>query len=49
MPGTTRFFINTFLVLKNTSDDAESEILNLTVISGGDGSDRYSYLQNAPV
>ena len=45
--GDDTFFINTFLVLDDETD--ESEPLNQTLITGGAGSDRYSYLQNAPV
>ena len=43
------FVINTFLVKREDPNDPDSQILNLTSITGGAGSDQYEYLQNAPV
>ncbi len=42
------FVINTFLVLNEDPDDPGS-ITNLARLFGGEGSNRYQYLQNAPV
>ena len=42
------FVINTFLVLNDNPDDPGS-ISNLSRLFGGTGSNRYVYLQNAPV
>ena len=46
--GDDTFLINTFLVLKQNPDKPD-EITNLTTLFGGTGSNRYQYLQNAPV
>ena len=46
--GNDRFLLKTFLVLKENPDDPE-EITNLANLFGGTGSNRYDYLQNAPV
>ena len=46
--GDDTFLINTFLVLKQNPDKPD-EITNLTTLFGGSGSNRYEYLQNAPV
>ncbi|NBO94010.1 MAG: hypothetical protein EBV06_17140, partial [Planctomycetia bacterium] len=42
------FIINTFLTLKKNPNNPD-EITNLTRLFGGKGSNRYEYLQNAPV
>ena len=42
------FVLHTFLVLKENPDDPGS-ISNLSRLFGGSGSNRYEYLQNAPV
>ena len=47
--GDDVFVINTFLVKREDPNDPDSQILNLTSITGGAGSDQYEYLQNAPV
>ncbi|MCA9199021.1 MAG: calcium-binding protein, partial [Planctomycetales bacterium] len=44
--GDDTFVINTFLVIR---DETTNEVKNLTSITGGDGADRYEYLQNALV
>ena len=46
--GDDTFLINTFLVLKQNPDKPD-EVTNLTTLFGGTGSNRYEYLQNAPV
>ena len=46
--GDDTFLINTFLVLKQNPDKPD-EVTNLTTLFGGTGSNRYQYLQNAPV
>ncbi len=46
------FIINTFLVIPdptNNTVDGQEDILNLSNLFGGDGSNKYTYLQNAPV
>ncbi|MCX8496273.1 MAG: hypothetical protein ORN51_08840, partial [Akkermansiaceae bacterium] len=44
--GDDTFVINTFLVL---TDGQTQDIANLTTLFGGGGTNRYTYLQNAPV
>ena len=46
--GINTFVLNTFLVLHDNPSDP-SQITNLNTLIGGSGSNRYSYLQNAPV
>ena len=46
--GDDTFLINTFLVLKQNPDKPDL-VTNLTTLFGGTGSNRYQYLQNAPV
>ncbi|HTH04260.1 MAG TPA: hypothetical protein VL916_00265, partial [Ilumatobacteraceae bacterium] len=46
--GNDRFLLKTFLVLRENPGDNE-EITNLASLFGGTGSNRYDYLQNAPV
>ncbi|MEW6156754.1 MAG: Ig-like domain-containing protein, partial [Verrucomicrobiota bacterium] len=46
--GDDRFVINTFLVLSDKPDDPGA-ISNLARLFGGTGTNRYEYLQNAPV
>ena len=46
--GDDTFIINTFLTLKKNPDKPD-EITNLTRLFGGKGSNRYEYVQNAPV
>ena len=46
--GDDTFLINTFLVLKQNPDKPD-EVTNLTTLFGGTGTNRYQYLQNAPV
>jgi hypothetical protein len=44
--GDDTFIINTFLVL---TDASNQQVANLATLFGGAGSNRYQYLQNAPV
>ena len=46
--GDDRFLLKTFLVLREDADDPD-EITNLAKVFGGEGSNRYEYLQNGPV
>ena len=46
--GINVFVLNTFLVLHNNASDP-SAITNLNTLIGGAGSNRYQYLQDAPV
>ena len=46
--GDDTFLLKTFLVLKENPSQPD-EITNLTTLFGGSGSNRYEYLQNAPV
>ena len=46
--GDDTFLINTFLELKQNPNDP-NEITNLTTLFGGTGSNRYEYVQDAPV
>ena len=46
--GDDTFLINTFLELKQNPGKPD-EITNLTTLFGGTGSNRYEYVQNAPV
>ena len=46
--GDDRFLLKTFLVLRENSENQE-EVTNLATVFGGTGSNRYDYLQNAPV
>ncbi len=46
--GINVFVMETFLVLHNNPSNP-SQITNLNTLIGGSGSNRYSYLQNAPV
>ena len=46
--GDDRFLLKTFLVLKEDADEPD-EITNLSRLFGGDGANRYEYLQNGPV
>ena len=46
--GDDRFLLKTFLVLKENPDNPD-EITNLANLFGGTGTNRYDYLQNAPV
>ncbi len=46
--GINVFVLNTFLVLRNDASNPNA-ITNLDTLIGGTGSNRYSYLQNAPV
>ena len=46
--GNDRFLLKTFLVLRENPEDNQ-EITNLTTLFGGTGTNRYDYLQNAPV
>ena len=46
--GNDRFLLKTFLVLRENPEDQE-EITNLATLFGGAGTNRYDYLQNAPV
>ena len=46
--GNDRFILKTFLVLKENPDSPE-EVTNLANLFGGTGTNRYDYLQNAPV
>jgi hypothetical protein len=46
--GDATFLIRTFLVLKENPDNPD-EVTNLIKLFGGTGSNRYEYLQNAPV
>ncbi|MEW6157779.1 MAG: hypothetical protein AB1813_10120, partial [Verrucomicrobiota bacterium] len=46
--GDDTFVINTFLTLKENPGRPE-DVTNLATLFGGDGANRYSYLQNAPV
>ncbi|MCH5377973.1 MAG: hypothetical protein JJ992_28785, partial [Planctomycetes bacterium] len=43
-----RFVVNTFLTLRDNPDDT-NEITNLTTLFGGEGSNRYEHVQDAPV
>ena len=46
--GDDTFLLKTFLVLRENPNQPD-EITNLTTLFGGSGSNRYEYLQNAPV
>ena len=46
--GDDTFLLKTFLVLRENPNQPD-EITNLTTLFGGTGSNRYEYLQNAPV
>ena len=46
--GDDTFLLKTFLVLKENPNNPD-EVTNLTTLFGGSGSNRYEYLQNAPV
>ena len=46
--GNDRFLLKTFLVLRENPDNPD-EVTNLSTLFGGTGSNRYDYLQNAPV
>ncbi len=46
--GDDTFLVNTFLVLKQNPDKPDL-VTNLTTLFGGQGSNRYQYLENAPV
>jgi microcompartment protein CcmK/EutM len=46
--GDDRFLLKTFLVLREDMDNPE-EITNLAKLFGGEGHNRYSYLENGPV
>ena len=46
--GNDRFLLKTFLVLKENPENPD-EVTNLTNLFGGTGTNRYNYLQNAPV
>ncbi len=46
--GINLFLLKTFLVLRNNPSNP-NQITNLNTVIGGSGSNRYEYLQNAPV
>ncbi|HEY3484076.1 MAG TPA: hypothetical protein VGK49_01775, partial [Ilumatobacteraceae bacterium] len=46
--GNDRFLLRTFLVMRENPEDNQ-EVTNLATLFGGAGTNRYDYLQNAPV